>query len=426
MTKKVLSLRIFLVASIFLLMVVVFFAFFGNKNGDYFFSQVIKKEEAIDFSKEDIKSTVSGSNSFAFDLYQKINQDDSKNIFFSPYSVFLALSIVHEGAEGETAEEMKRVLYLPERDFLRSSIKTISSIVNRKGREYSLSTGNAIWTQKDYEFLEEYINIIEENYSAKATNLDFARKTELSRLTINDYIERETQGKIKDIISEGFLNPLTKMVITSAIYFKGDWKFQFEKEETREMEFYVKPEEKIKTEMMFAKTEDVRFNYLETEELEIIELPYKGESVSMLILLPKNDIKEIEKDLNFEKLESYKREMKETSIDAIYFPKFEFDTKYFMRDLLMSMGMSNAFIYGFADFSNIDGTKNLFIDNVIHQAYIGVDEKGSEAAGATAVILLDSVSEEKIFMANRPFLFIIEEKETGVVLFLGKLCNPKN
>jgi serpin B len=428
MIKKAITLKTLLIISIILLIAAIIFAFFNSKANHNFFPQIREKEEIVDFSKEEIKNVVFGSNSFAFDLYQKVNRDDSKNIFFSPYSVFSALSIVYEGAEGKTAEEIKSVLYLPEKELLRSPFKTVYSVINRRGKEYSLNTGNALWAQRDYEFLKEYIGIIEENYKAKVTNLDFARKTELSRLTINDYIEKETQERIKNLISEGALTPLTKMVITNAIYFKADWKFQFKKEETKEMDFYVKPGEKVKTEMMFMKTGDTKFNYLETEELEIIELPYKGGDVSMLVLLPKNDIKEVENNLTFEKLEGYKSKMKETSVDAIYLPKFEFDTKYFMKDLLMSLGMSSSFFDGIADFSKMDGTKNLIIDDVIHQAYIGVNEEGSEAAGATAVIIMDSISldDERIFTANRPFLFVIEEKETGVILFLGKLSNPKN
>ncbi len=426
MKKEIDSLKGILLISIFAIIITGFFVFLGNDVPKEFFFYNIEREEVAELQEEENKDVILGNNKFAFDVYQKL--DHSKNIFFSPYSVFSALSMVYEGAEGKTAEEIKDALYLPEKDLLRKSFKAIYNAINKREKEYSLSTGNALWAQKDYAFLKEYINVIEEDYGARVTNLDFARETELSRKTINEYIEKQTENKIKDLIPKGILGPLTRLVITNAIYFKGDWKFQFGKEKTKEMDFYVKPGESVKTEMMFMEIDDTRFNYFEDEDLEIIELPYKAEEVAMLILLPKNDIKNIENGLSFEMIRNYKNRMEETSIDAIYLPKFELDTKYFIKDILISLGINDAFVVGLADFSKMDGTKNLVIDSVIHQAYVGVDEEGTEAAAATAALMrLTSImpGEEKVFNANRPFLFFIEEKETGIILFIGKLNNPE-
>lgn len=423
MKKEIDSLRGILLISAFTIIFTAFFVFLSNDVAQELPFYDIEREEV----EEENKNIVLGNNKFAFDLYQKL--DHSKNIFFSPYSIFSALSIVYEGADGETAKEINDVLYLPEKSILRKSFKAVYDTINKKEKEYLLSTGNALWAQKDYAFLEDYINLVEKDYSARVTNLDFIKETELSRTTINEYIEKQTEEKIKDLIPQGVLGPLTRLVITNAIYFKGDWKFQFEKEKTKEMDFYVSVDETVKTEMMFMEIDDTKFNYFEDEDLEIIELPYKEGEVSMLILLPKKDIKEVESSLSFEVIEDYKSRMEETSIDAIYLPKFELDTKYFIKDILISLGINSAFIDGLADFSKMDGTKNLVIDSVIHQAYVGIDEEGTEAAAATAVVMrLTSAmpEEEKIFNANRPFIFFIEEKETKAILFVGKLNNPEN
>ncbi len=423
MKKEIDSLRGILLISAFAIMLTAFFVFLSNDVAQEFFFPDIEREEV----EEENGDLILGNNKFAFDLYQKL--DHSKNIFFSPYSIFSALSIVYEGADGETAKEIKNTLYLPEKSVLRKSFKAVYNTINKKEKEYLLSTGNALWAQKDYAFLEDYINLVEEDYSARVTNLDFIKETELSRTTINEYIEKQTEEKIKDLIPQGVLGPLTRLVITNAIYFKGDWKFQFEKEKTKEMDFHVSLDETVKTEMMFMEIDDTKFNYFEDDDLEIIELPYKEGEVSMLILLPKKDIKEVESSLSFEVIEDYKSRMEETSIDAIYLPKFEIDTKYFIKDILISLGINSAFIDGLADFSKMDGTKNLVIDSVIHQAYVGIDEEGTEAAAATAVVMrLTSAmpEEEKIFNANRPFIFFIEEKETKAILFVGKLNNPEN
>jgi serpin B len=385
----------------------------------------IPKKILVETSEENIEAVVLSNNEFALDLYRSLNKGEGENIFYSPYSIFSALSITYEGSREKTAEEIASVLHLPEEDVLRSGFGALYNQINKE-KEYELNTANALWAQKDYPFLEEYIDVIRQSYGGEVTNLDFVRETEKSRETINEYIEEKTNDRIKDLIPQGILSPLTRMVITNAIYFKGKWKLEFDKEDTRELDFYLTSENSVKTEMMFMKPEEEKFNYLETEEIQVIELPYQGEEVSMFVFLPKGDIEIIESELNSEKLKEYKEGMIKTEMDGIYLPKFEFDTKYFMKETLISMGIDSAFFYGKADFSKMDGTKELVIDDVIHQAYVGVDEEGTEAAGATAVIigLTSAPSNEKIFMADHPFIFIIQENKTESILFIGRVSDP--
>ncbi len=419
--KGILAIVIFAVS-----LTVVLIFLITNFDVDPLIIEEIPKKILVEPSEENIEAVVLSNNEFAFDLYRSLNKGEGENIFYSPYSIFSALTVTYEGSKEKTAEEIASVLHLPEKNVLRSGFGALYNQINNEAKEYQLNTANALWAQKDYPFLKEYIDVIEQSYGGEITNLDFVRETEKSRETINKYIEERTNNKIKNLIPQGALSSLTRMVITNAIYFKGKWKFEFDKGDTRELDFYITPENSIKTDMMFINPQEEKFNYLETEEVQVIELPYQGEEVSMFVFLPKGNIEVIESGLNLKKLEEYKEEMIETKMDGIYLPKFEFDTKYFMKEILISMGIDSAYFYGKADFSRMDGTKELVIDDVIHQAYVGVDEEGTEAAGATAVIIgiTSAPINEKIFMADRPFIFIIQENKTENILFIGRVSDP--
>jgi len=371
-----------------------------------------------------ILEVVRANNQFAFKLYSELVKTETGNVICSPYSIFSALAMTYEGARGKTAEEMENVFNFPESSVLRPNFAALYNRINRAAEEYELRTGNALWIEKDYSFLEEYLDTVEKYYGGKAATLDFIHESEKSRETINVFIEEQTNHKIKDLIPPGVLDELTRLVLTNAIYFKGDWKIAFNESLTVEEDFWVAPNVSVKVQMMHMRpNETVRFNYVDTGNLQILELPYKGENVSMLIILPEN-IKSAEASLTPEKLEEYKAQMREERLDEICLPKFEVETKYFMRETLSSLGMPTAFT-GEADFSGITGGRDLFISQVVHQAYVKVDEKGTEAAAATAVVMrLTAIPETKVFRADRPFIFIIQDKETGVILFIGRICNP--
>lgn len=392
-------------------------------------------------TEQGIQEVVDANNKFAFDLYLKYKDDPeykNSNIFFSPYSISTALAMTYEGAKGQTAEEMQSVFHFPENDVLRPNSAAIYNNINKKDKDYQLSTGNALWVQKDYPFLEDYLETVENYYGGKAANVDFVKETEKTRQTINSFIEEQTNDKIKELIPKGILNNMVRMVLTNAIYFKGTWEWEFDKSDTRDGDFKINSGNTVKAEMMHMDPDKARFNYADLDKLQILELPYKGGDISMLILLPKqgeeyehetgevvsHDYTLEDIELSSEKLDEYRSSMRETKLDSISIPKFEFDTKYFMKNDLINMGMPTPFSM-YADFSGMDGTPLLYIENVIHQAYVKVDEKGTEAAAATAVVMsLKASMNENIFRADHPFVFVIQEKETGNILFLGKITDP--
>ncbi len=383
------------------------------------------------WSQKGVDAVVNANNKFAFELYEKLAESETGNIFLSPYSISTALAITYEGARGQTAAEMQNVLHFPDSDIMRPNFARIYNELNSKGN-YELHTANALWAQENFHFLDEYFNITKRYYAGKVTNLDFSER-EKSVQIINSFIEEQTNNKIKNLIQPSNIDPvLTKLIITNAIYFKGRWVYEFDKSKTREMDFKT-PEGIKKVQMMFMEPEE-SFNYTETDKMQILELPYKGNKISMLIILPKQGwffnetgYKEYNYTLNDieftqEKLKTLK--MKETKLDEIYLPKFKFETRYELNDYLKDLGMPTAFTYD-ADFSGMTGKKDLYIDFVIHKAYIDVNEEGTEAAAATAVgMFATAMTPTKVFKADHPFLFIIQEKKTGNILFLGRVVNP--
>ncbi len=389
-------------------------------------------------TQQGTQEVVNANNQFAFELYSELEKSEQENIFYSPYSISAALAMTYEGAKAQTADEMKSVFHFPENNILRPNFAAIYNDINEDGKAYELRTGNALWVQQDYPFLEEYISRVEEYYGGKAANLDFVGETEKSRQTINSFIEEQTNNKIKDLLPPGSLNALTRLVLTNAIYFKGTWEWEFDKSDTHDQDFKITPTNVVKTPMMFMDNDKATFNYADAGELQILELPYKGEEISMLILLPKQgedyDFETGERivsdynleDIEFsvEKLEEYKSQMQETKLDSISLPKFEFETKYTLNENLKALGMPLAFDAGNADFSGMTTAEKIWIDFVIHQAYVKVDEKGTEAAAATAVGMVGSAMPRNIFRADHPFIFIIQQKETGNILFMGRVVDP--
>jgi serpin B len=376
---------------------------------------------------QDARSVIYGNNQFAFDLYAKYKTKDG-NIFFSPYSISSALAMTYEGARGKTADEMQAVLHFPKDDAIRrESFLTINNQINKQDKKYQLRTANALWAQKDYKFKPDYFAMVEKYYAGKATNLDFINDTEKSRVKINTWVEEQTNNKIKDLLTKGIINSSTRLVLTNAIYFKGLWLDQFNKKNTQEKDFKVDQNNTVKVQMMSSTGEKAKFNYSETEKVQILELPYEGNELSMLILLPKkDDLQAAEEYLVPEKLVAAAKGLRKKRVD-IYVPQFKFETKYFMAEDLKGMGMLAAFTPGSADFSGMTGTKELNIAHVIHQAFVEVNEEGTEAAAATAVVMtFGAMAPEtpKIFNADRPFIFFIQERSTNNILFIGRVKNP--
>jgi len=382
-------------------------------------------------SSGDVSGAADGNNRFALDYYSK-TKDSGGNVFFSPWSISSALAMTYEGARGKTADEMASVMHFQtDSDLRRSSFSSLYDSFNSKDAGYVLSTANALWVQKDYQLLKDYTGTVETYYRGAASNVDYGN-TEEARQTINAWVEDKTNSKIKDLIPQGVLDEKTKLVLTNAVYFKGIWVKEFNKGNTREENFRTEWGKNVVVQMMQRTDENSTFGYAETQDLQILDMPYNGGKISMMILLPRQDnqLPSLEKTLTAENLRGWKSDLKEQRVD-VYIPKFKFDTKYFMAKDLRDMGMNAAF--SAADFSGMTGQKDLSISEVIHQAYVEVNEEGTEAAAATAVIMKESASPYErpsptipVFRANHPFIFLIQDKETGAILFMGKMSDPGN
>ncbi len=369
---------------------------------------------------------IEANNLFASDLYDKYKSGDG-NLFFSPYSISSALSMTYEGAKGQTAEEIQLVLHLPDdKNRIHSDFKSIYTELNKAEKTYKLTTANALWAQEDYPFVDEYFNVVEEYYDGKVTNLDFKKDTENSRVTINNWVEDKTNDKIQDLIPTGMLTPDTRLVLTNAIYFKANWSNQFDAEDTRDGKFKLNSGQEVDTRLMHKTS---NYNYGETSDLQILEMDYLDNDLSMIMILPKdNKLGKVEDDISKDKLEDWKNDMQTEKV-RVTMPKFKFETKYFMAKDLKEMGMPTAFKYPDADFTGMSPIDELYIDEVIHQTFIEVAEYGTEAAAATAVIMRagstgEPIEEPKIFNADHSFIFIIQQKDSGNILFMGRMSDP--
>jgi serpin B len=365
------------------------------------------------------------SNQFALRLYSSIRNHNEGNIFYSPYSIFVALAMTYEGARGQTANEIHSVFHFPRNNaVLRSSLATNYNELNRQDASYLIRIANALWVQQDHPLLQEYTSIIRRYYIGKASNVDFKTATEQTRETINGWIEQETNNKIKALLPPGSLNPLTRLVLTNAIYFTGTWVRQFYQSATIERDFMISGKRTVKVPMMSRIGDKAVFNYNEDESVQILEMKYEGENLSMLVLLPKNgNLTSLEDTLTLEELNQWRNGLTQQRVN-VYIPKFSFTGKFSLRSSLEEMGMPTAFTPS-ADFSGMDGTRYLSIQDVIHQAFIDVNEKGTEATAATAVTMtMKSVTRTPVFLANHPFIFVIQDRGTGTILFLGRVIDP--
>jgi len=382
----------------------------------------------------DIKNVVDANNQFALDYYSKLKSKDSGNIFFSPFSISSAFVMTYEGAKGQTAEEMRSVFYFPEDSNLRrTEYASIFDEINKGDKKYKLSSANALWAQQDYQFSRDFFDNVEKYYGGKATNLDFKNDPEGSRITINNWVENQTNDKIQNLIPSGIIQPLTKLVLTNAVYFKGEWVKQFNKNNTKEENFRTSNSGTVKAQMMQRTDDEAIFNYAENSNLQMLEMPYSGDELSILFLLPKNDnLTKLEGILSTKNISDWKNYLEEQRV-KVYIPKFKFETKYFMADDLKAMGMPLAFSDS-ADFSGMTATgkRDLKIDEAIHQAFVEVNEEGTEAAAATAIVMVETGAapgphkEPKIpiFRADHPFIFLIQQKSIGDILFIGRVVNP--
>jgi len=368
---------------------------------------------------------VAGNNQFAWELYRKIQLEpgnNGKNIFLSPYSISTALAMTYAGSRGNTAEQMARVLHftIPQTEFSPAYAAVNARIVKTGSKTYQLNIANALWGQKSYHFEADFLDLIRKNYEGGFQTVDYHDPVSALK-TINQWVERQTNSKIKDLLHLEDVDCLTRLVLTNAIYFKGDWEQPFNPKQTQTAPFTVTPGQVVNIPMMRQKG---KFSYCRVTGAQILELPYAGKDLAMLVILPDGDINSLEAGLTAARIREWRSQL-ETQKVEVSLPKFKFMTRYYLDQALPELGMGDAFLETEADFSGITGRKNLYIKHVIHQAMIDVNEQGSEAAAATAVVMdAKSLSFNPIFQADHPFMFAILHQATGSLLFMGRVTDP--
>ncbi|XP_054048400.1 heterochromatin-associated protein MENT-like isoform X1 [Rissa tridactyla] len=400
------------------------------------------------------------TNSFTLDLYKKLNETSKgQNIFFSPWSIATALAMVYLGAKGDTATQMAEVLHFnqtageegspettrlsqrrpkkrkldPEHkqaENIHSGFKELLSAINKPRSTYLLKSANRLYEEKTYPLLPKFLQLITSYYNAKPQAVNFKTAAEQARTLINSWVENETERKIQDLLPAGSLNSRTVLVLVNAIYFKGNWEKKFLEKNTSERPFRLSKTKTKSVQMMFLRDTFLIFHET-TMKFKIIELPYMENELSMFILLP-DDINDnttglelVERELTYGKLAEWTRSdnMIKAEVD-LYLPKLKVEENYDLKSTLSRMGIRNAFDPVQADFTGMSAKKDLFISEIIHKAFVEVNEEGTEAAAATGVLVLRSKTPTMTFKADHPFLFFIKHNKSQTILFFGRLCSP--
>lgn len=371
---------------------------------------------------------VIGNTRFALDLYTHL-WNTKGNLFFSPYSISTVLAMTYAGAEGKTAQQMADVLHFPpQRQPVHTAFAGLQAQLDaaQAQGDIALNIANGLWLQQGHDFVKTFLERVQNHYQAALKQVDFQTAFEEIRRQINAWVERKTNDKIRELLKPGVVNALTRLVLVNAIYFKGDWTHPFDKKATQESQFWVTSGQSVEVPMMHQES---TLNYLENDTLQVLELTYgQDKELSMIVLLPKkrDGLAELERLLTQENLKRWLNDLQAQKV-RVYLPKFQITAEFNLKDTLTALGMTAAFNPVAADLSGIDGSKQLFISAVVHQAFAEVNEEGTEAAAATAgVVQLTAFqpSTPPIFRADHPFLFLIRENKSGSLLFLGRLVDP--
>jgi serpin B len=387
------------------------------------------RETAPAASPADMGTLVSGNSAFAFNLYQALRSANG-NLFYSPYSISEALAMTYGGARGDTEKQMAAVLQFQlAQAQLHPAFNSLDLQLAQRGqgargadgKGFRLHVVNAIWGQQGFSFLPDYLDLLAQNYGAGLRLLDFIKSSDPSRQKINDWVSEQTEEKIKDLLPPGSINSATRLVLTNAIYFNAAWQSQFKPESTADGQFHLLAGGDVAVRMM---KQTASFGYAKGSNYQAVELPYDGNELSMVILLPQTDqFKVFEGALSSQQVNDIIKSIKYQQV-VLTMPKFKIESQFGLKDTLSSMGMKAAFVG--ADFSGMDGRKDLEVSDVVHKAFVAVDENGTEAAAATAVIMrLTAMPAEPVQVTiDHPFIFFIRDLKTGAILFIGRVMNP--
>jgi len=378
-------------------------------------------------STPDLAAVTEGNNAFAFDLYAQLRKQNG-NLFFSPESISTAFAMAYAGARGTTASEMAATFHftLPP-DRLHPAMGALLTSLNAAHPGYQLHVADALWAEKDFTFLDDFLKLTASDYAAGFNRVDFKTAPEAVRQTINQWVEQKTEDKIKDLLPPGSINPATRLVLTNAIYFKGDWQTQFAKALTKDEDFHLSAEQTVKAPLMHL---DAKLSYFKGGTFQALEIPYKSGELSMIVLLP-NDaagLPALEQSLTAANPQQWLGQLQGGTKIILTLPKFKMTQQFELQDALGAMGMAQAFEKGEADFSGMTGKRDFWISAAIHKAYIDVNEEGTEAAAATGIVMRSmAMAYERppvVFRADHPFLFLIRDNRSGGILFMGRVTDP--
>ncbi|NWI72722.1 SPB6 protein, partial [Dryoscopus gambensis] len=379
-----------------------------------------------------MESLCAANTTFALELLRKLcEKRRGQNVFFSPLSISSALSMVLLGSRGSTEAQITKALSLNNAQDAHNGYQSLLSKINDPNTKYILRTASRLYGEKTFEFLPSFIESSEKSYHAGLEQTDFLHAWEDSRKQINGWVEERTEGKIQNLLAEGILNSLTRLVLVNAIYFKGNWEEPFNKGSTTERPFQINKNETRPVQMMFKK-DTFNMTYIGDLQTKILELPYVGNELSMIILLPdaiqdgSTGLERLERELTYEKLIDWiNPEMMDSTEVRVSLPRFKLEENYDLKPILSSMGMPDAFELGKADFSGISSGNELVLSEVVHKSFVEVNEEGTEAAAATAaVMMLRCAMIVPDFTADHPFLFFIRHNTTSTILFCGRFCCP--
>ena len=376
----------------------------------------------------EMKALVEGNTAFALQLYGKLRSTEG-NLALSPYSISSALAMTYAGARGQTARQMEQALHFDRsKNDLHPLFGRLDKALNAAQGNNELNIANSIWPQAKYPFRQEFLSLLKKDYGATVTPLNYEREAEAARVTINQWVDDKTRHKIAEIIGPRVLDESTRMVLVNAIYFKGTWATPFPEYATRPDKFYSKPDTTATVPFMHKHGQ---FSYGENDQLQLIALPYVGRKLEMLILLPRSrdGLGQLENSLTGASLSAWTSGMRDEQVE-VALPKFKMSSGFDLAQTLKALGVKDAFDSEKADFSGMDGKPHwLYISAVLHKAYVDVNEKGTEAAAATAVVTMlgaarPPVEPPREFRADHPFLFVIRDSTTGSILFMGRVTKP--
>ncbi len=373
------------------------------------------------------ESIASANNEFAVDFYKQVlDEESSKNIFFSPASMYVAFSLLYEGAKNETAEQIQQVFgFEPNVSARHNATSHALSSLNRDDPHATLNMASALWIANHFAPYESYLDVARSTYLAGAQTVDFTDEND-SVKRINDWAAEKTNDKIKEVITREDVDEYTAMVINNAIYFKGTWLTQFPEADTRESEFHIDATNSVNADFMNV---DSRFNYIYSDGAQVLQMPYKGDRLSMLVILPVNpDMRQFEESLSAQQIQRWTDNMTMRDI-SVSMPKFETRTNYLLNDHLTAMGMPDVFSEFIADLSGIGIIPHgdtLYVDKATQDTYVKVNEEGTEAAAITSISTSYRETGTYVhpFIVDHPFVFVIQDDESGMILFMGRISNP--